>query len=85
MQQNVSFILTLLPRYLRWFWKGDKLRGKKKQAKGKTTEIHQVAFSLSKAGADREVYLHGALEGVVVAGDVGHDLTLVRLLVSQQV
>ena len=26
--------------------------------------------------------LHGSLEGVVVAGDVRHDLTLVRLLVS---
>ena len=33
----------------------------------------------------KHVYLHSALEGVVVTGDIGHNLTLVRLLVSQQV
>ena len=30
----------------------------------------------------KHVYLHGTLEGVVVTGDIGHNLTLVGLLVS---
>ena len=30
-------------------------------------------------------YLHSTLEGMIVARHIGHDLTLIRLLVSQQV
>ena len=46
--------------------------------------IH-VDIKIAKDGHIALGYLHGALEGMIVARHVGHDLTFVGLLVSQQV
>ena len=42
-------------------------------------------MKIAKDGHIALGYLHGALEGMIVARHVGHDLTFVGLLVSQQV
>ena len=45
----------------------------------------QVDIFFAKVANTELGYLHGALEGMIVARHIGHDLTLVGLLISQQV
>ena len=65
--------------------------GKREELNQTLTQTHNilrhvddVMFSsyTCHVAVSKHVYLHGALEGVVVTGDIGHNLTLVRLLVS---
>ena len=38
-----------------------------------------------REGGGQRTNLHGPLEGMIITGDIGHDLTLVGLLIAQQV
>jgi hypothetical protein len=50
-----------------------------------SSKIKQEPDSNWRNTGDQTGYLHGALEGVIVAGHIRHNLTFVRLLVVQKI
>ena len=90
----MSVISGLLRLYLSWLWERNGGGAKHTQIRAKVFKVTQrnrikqdmsICLDAGHGGWHSWLYLHGALEGVVVAGDVGHYLTLVGLLVCQQV